>query len=199
MQTGNEDTALAEEPPVIDTDDWGDIDTTPKLSVVSPSAGLRSHILTYDDVTWDLVDVPEWGDVTLLVRSGTGDTRADLLDAAISIDERTEKTSVDLKKIYPDLVIHSVIDPTTVPGVTSEELLGTRLATDKVAARRKFAAAVGNAPTVFSLLDRGGLLAKNGAALEKIGKVASKLWGLDKEAEKVAEKNSNATPNVEPI
>lgn len=173
-------------------DDWGGIDTTPsdyKLeSVQAPKlksvSDLRNHILTYDDAEWEILCVPEWGNVPLIIRSGTGETRADLLDASITIDERTEKTSVDLKKIYPDLVIHSVVDPSSVPGVDAD----TILACDP-SRRKDYSAAVANAPTLFTIMDRGGLLVKNGAALERIGKVASRLWGLDKEAEKAAEKN----------
>lgn len=153
---------------------------------------LRGTILTCVDVAWEPLTIPEWN-VTLLIRSGTGEKRADLLDAAITFDEHTEKSNVDLKKIYPDLVIHSALDPTGVPGVDAEALLAC-----KPEDRGRYAEAVGNAQPLFTLLDREALLGKNGAALERVGKVASKLWGLDKEAEKAAEKNSDGTPSVAP-
>lgn len=164
----------------------------PKLAPAPPVNDLRGRILTCVDVAWEPVTIPEWG-VELLIRSGTGDERADLLDAAITFDEHTEKSNVDLKKIYPDLVIHSVVDPTAVPGVEAADLLAC-----KPEDRARYAEAVGNATKLFTLLDREALLQKNGAALERVGKVASKLWGLDKEAEKAAEKNSAGTPSAGP-
>jgi len=167
-------------------------ETTPPQPNPMPVNNLRSMILTCVDVTWEPLHIPEWN-VTLLVRSGTGDMRADLLDAAITFDEQTEKTQVDLKKIYPDLVIHSSIDPTSVAGVDAQVLLDC-----KQEDRAQYAEAVGLAEPLFTLLDREALLGKNGAALERVGKIASRLWGLDKEAEKAAEKNSARTPNVEP-
>lgn len=174
-----------------------------------PTNDLRGSILACVDVTWEPLYVDEWG-VQMLVRSGTGEMRAELLDAAVTFDENTDKTSVDLKKIYPDLVIHSTVDPTKVEGVDADALLAMpplpakgaddfeQVMAERTKVMKLYAEAVGLAPAIFTLPDRAALLAKNGAALERVGKVASRLWGLDKEAEKATRKNSAGTPNEEP-
>lgn len=154
--------------------------TPPAAQVDNTSAsnvalnGLREKLLATQDVTFESVTVPEWGDVELIVRSGTGRQRARLLDAAVK-PGKGDEVKVDLEKIYPDLVIHSCVDPASFDPANP-----------------------GAATTLFQPTDRDALLEKNGSALERIAKVAQKLWGLDEKSVKDAEGNSSATPSDEP-
>ncbi len=145
-------------------------DVNPTNASIAAANGLREKILASQDVKWEKVTVTEWG-LDLIVRSGTGRQRARLLDAAVK-PGKGDEVKVDLEKIYPDLVIHSCVDPTVFDEAHPEA-----------------------APTLFNAEDRDALLEKNGAAIETIAKVAQKLWGLDEKAVKEAEGNSDGTPS----
>ncbi|HEX6956263.1 MAG TPA: hypothetical protein VF156_15420 [Agromyces sp.] len=150
--------------------------TQPAAQVDNTSAsnaaanGLRERILAARDIKHETVHVDEWG-IDLIVRSGTARQRARLLDAAVK-PGKGDEVKVDLEKIYPDLVIHSCVDPSVFDENAPEA-----------------------APTLFNAADRDALLEKNGSALESIAKVAQKLWGLDEKAVKEAEGNSSDTPS----
>lgn len=67
---------------------------------------LRDRIFAKDDIPSEEVDIPEW-DVTLEVRGMTGADRTRLLESAVN----TKTGEVDLKVIYPDVVILCTYDP----------------------------------------------------------------------------------------
>ncbi len=67
---------------------------------------LRDSIFAKDDIPAESVAIPEW-DVTLEVRGMTGADRTRLLESAVN----TKTGEVDLKVIYPDVVILCTYDP----------------------------------------------------------------------------------------
>lgn len=73
--------------------------------------GLRDKILNADDLTTELVDVPEW-DVKLEVRSPSAKVRARMVSQAMKKDEDGEST-LDLESIYPLMIVHCCFDPDT--------------------------------------------------------------------------------------
>lgn len=68
---------------------------------------LRDQILSANDIESTLLEVPNWG-VTLEVRSMDGRSRARLLKAAALPDG-----TVDLERLYPEVVILCSHDPET--------------------------------------------------------------------------------------
>lgn len=68
---------------------------------------LRERILASDDLTSESVEVPQWN-VTVEVRSMTGRTRSRLLKKAVQ-----EDGTLDLERLYPELVIATAHDPET--------------------------------------------------------------------------------------
>lgn len=148
-------------------------------SATAPTrTGLREQILGADDIVCDTVTIPEWQGATLIIRSGTGTQRAKLLDAAVVPGKDGGESKVDLERIYPDLVIHSACDPSSFNVPFGEA---------------GFDPASGE--QIFSITDRDALMTKNGAAIERVSKVAMRLWGLDDASSKEAEGNSNGTPS----
>ena len=69
---------------------------------------LREQILGARDIQEELVEIPEWGGVKVLVRGLTGRQRAQLLQNAVDTAGK-----VDLVRILPELVIYCVYDPET--------------------------------------------------------------------------------------
>jgi hypothetical protein len=69
---------------------------------------IRDQILATDDIPKKLVDVPEWG-MTIEVRGMTGADRTAILENAVN----PTTGAVDLKVMYPDIVIASAHDPET--------------------------------------------------------------------------------------
>jgi hypothetical protein len=67
---------------------------------------LRDKIFTADDITKELVEVPEWG-VTIEIRSMTAAQRATLTEGVSSVDK------VDVSNMYAKTVIATVFDPET--------------------------------------------------------------------------------------
>lgn len=67
---------------------------------------IRDQILAAKDIPTEIVDIPEW-DVQVEVRGMTGADRTRLLQSAI--DPVTGQ--VDIKNVYPDIVICSAFDP----------------------------------------------------------------------------------------
>lgn len=120
---------------------------------------LKQQILESDDMTRELVEVPEWG-VKVEVRSLPGRQRSDLLGGAVDDDG-----NVNLSGMVVDLIVLSTHDPET-------------------------------GAHVFTSEDAEALNAKNGAALERIAKVAMRLSGLSEEALDVAGKGSSDTPSA---
>lgn len=69
---------------------------------------IRDQILAVDDIPKKLVEVPEWG-LTVEVRGMTGADRTAILESAVN----PTTGAVDLKVMYPDIVIASAHDPET--------------------------------------------------------------------------------------
>lgn len=76
----------------------------PKKSTID----LRASILGLEDATSEKVSIPEWGGITLEIRSLSGKERAALLQ-----DAANNGGKIDLGKMYPDLVILSSYDPSS--------------------------------------------------------------------------------------
>jgi len=68
---------------------------------------IREKILNASDIKEELEEIEEWG-VTVLLRGLTGKERARLLNESAKVDG-----SVNLEKMYPDLVIMGARDPET--------------------------------------------------------------------------------------
>lgn len=76
---------------------------------------LRDKIFEARDIPTEAVEVPEWG-VTVEVRGMTGADRSRLMDMAI-----TESGDVDVKVIYPEIVISTAYDPETGERVFTDD------------------------------------------------------------------------------
>lgn len=68
---------------------------------------LKSHILNFDDLQTEIMEVPEWGDVKIEIRGMTGKARANFMRRASS----PQGGEVDFEKFYGELVIATVFDP----------------------------------------------------------------------------------------
>jgi hypothetical protein len=80
---------------------------------------LRERILATQDITSELVEVPEWG-VTVQVRSMTARERSQAIKAWSGDDDR-----VDLEQLYPVLLVQTVFDPETGERVFQPEDVDT--------------------------------------------------------------------------
>ena len=78
-------------------------------------ASLRDRILAANDIPTEAVEVPEWG-LTVEVKGMTGADRTRLLDMAI-----TGGGEVDVKIIYPEIVIATAYDPETGERVFADD------------------------------------------------------------------------------
>lgn len=76
---------------------------------------LRESILNANDLESTIVELPVWG-VRLEVRSLDGRSRARLLSTAAKPDG-----SVDLERLYPDMVIACTYDPETGERVFTDD------------------------------------------------------------------------------
>jgi len=75
---------------------------------------LRDRILSANDLTSEMVEIPEW-DVTVEVRGMSAADRTSLMDAA------AEGGSVNTSLLFPSLVIACTFDPETGERVFGEE------------------------------------------------------------------------------
>lgn len=75
---------------------------------------LRDKIFSADDITKELLEVPEWG-VTVEIRSMTAAQRATLTEGVSSADK------VDVSNMYAKTVIATVFDPETGLPVFTEK------------------------------------------------------------------------------
>ena len=75
---------------------------------------LRDKIFSADDITKELMEVPEWG-VTVEIRSMTAAQRATLTEGVSSADK------VDVSNMYAKTVIATVFDPETGLPVFTEK------------------------------------------------------------------------------
>lgn len=75
---------------------------------------IRDTILNAPDLPEELVTVPEWGGVQLLVRGLTGKGRG------IFMEQAANKT-IDLKRLQADLIIQTLFDPATKESVFKPE------------------------------------------------------------------------------
>lgn len=73
---------------------------------MSEQNDLRSRILSADDITSEMVEVPQWG-VTVEVRSMDARSRI-LMTQDVSGDD-----GVSMERLYPDMVIQTAHDPAT--------------------------------------------------------------------------------------
>lgn len=76
---------------------------------------LREQILNADDIESKLIEIPVWG-VTIEVRSMSGRARAQMLESAAR-----PNGTVDLERLYPDMVILCSYDPATGERIFTEE------------------------------------------------------------------------------
>lgn len=67
---------------------------------------LRDRIFAAEDIPTESVEIPQW-DLVLEVRGMTGADRTRLLESAVD----AKSGEVDLKVIYPDVVILCTFDP----------------------------------------------------------------------------------------
>lgn len=84
---------------------------------------LRDKILNAQDITSEIIDIPEWG-VQVEVRAMSGKERGHLYRQAMD-----QKGKMDYEKAYPIIVIASAYDPITGERVfepTDSELLNTK-------------------------------------------------------------------------
>lgn len=93
---------------------------------------LKDRILAAQDIPVRMVEVPEWG-VTVEVRGMDGGGRADMLEQAMADDGE-----INLREIYPDMVIFCTFDPETgirvfEPGDREALLTKSAAAMDRVA------------------------------------------------------------------
>lgn len=70
---------------------------------------LRKAIIDADDLVREVVEVPEWGDIKIEVRSLTSGDRNRLLSAAA----REGTSAIDMEKYTADLVILTAFDPSS--------------------------------------------------------------------------------------
>lgn len=71
----------------------------------------RDKILKADDLTSEVVDVPQWG-VKLEVRAPSAKVRSRMVSSAMRKDDDGE-SSVDLESVYPQFLIACCFDPDT--------------------------------------------------------------------------------------
>ena len=72
------------------------------------AADIKKMILDYDDIPVEELEVPEWGDIKILIKGMTGKSRANFL-------KRASGTSgeIEFDRFYPELIIATVHDPVT--------------------------------------------------------------------------------------
>lgn len=73
---------------------------------MSEISSLRSKILESDDITSEMVEVPQWG-VTVEVRS------MDARSRILMTQDVSEDGDVSMERLYPDMVIQTAHDPAT--------------------------------------------------------------------------------------
>ena len=79
------------------------------MSEKEKHVSLRDKIAAIKDIPEETLAVPEWGGLEILVRGMTAGDRGDLLASAVD----PETGQVDLKSMYPDIVILTAHDPET--------------------------------------------------------------------------------------
>lgn len=127
---------------------------------------IREKIQAADDVTYKDVEVPEW-DVTVRIFSMNGKERSEFLAPFASNDpenESEEDLRLRLEAMTPHLLVQTVYDP---EGGEHPQL----------------------AYRVFRDGDQDWLVTKNSGVTERLGAVALKLSGLDKDARERAGKD----------
>lgn len=80
---------------------------------------LRDKILAADDLSVEVVDVPEW-DVKLEVRSPSAKVRARMVSQAMATGEDGE-SSINFESIYPTLLVACCFDPDTGEQVFTQD------------------------------------------------------------------------------
>ena len=78
---------------------------------------LRDIILSADDTTSEVVEVPQWGDVKIEVRGMTGRDRAAFLSSYTDPDTGR----VNWSMLYPSLITASAFDPDTGERIFNDE------------------------------------------------------------------------------
>ena len=116
---------------------------------------LRDQIFAIEDIRKEIVEIPEWGDVKIEVRSLTGGDRARILETGVDA-----MGNVSLQRVYPEMVIASAFDPESGERVFDEN--------DKDGLMAKNALAIDRLATVATRLS--GL---NEEAVDEAGKTSS--------------------------
>lgn len=69
-------------------------------------ASIKETIKAANDIRSEVIEIPEWGQVKIEVRSMSAKARARLLKAAA-----TDDGQVDLEKLYPSILVACCYDP----------------------------------------------------------------------------------------
>ena len=77
---------------------------------------LRDQILATKDIPSEIVNIPEWN-VDIEVRGMTGSDRTRILETAVD----TKTGTVNLKVVYPEIIIASAHDPKTGERIFNED------------------------------------------------------------------------------
>jgi hypothetical protein len=128
---------------------------------------LAEQILAAQDITYEPVDVPEWG-LKVFVKGLTGTERDDF-EASI----RQMRPTADRKSMEPVLIPDNMRSKMLVKCLVDEQ--GQRIFTDQ---------------------QINALGAKNGAVLDRLHDVASRLSGMDGGAVDRAEANFSIAPSA---
>lgn len=131
---------------------------------------IAQRIFDADDVTSQMLEVPEWG-VTLELRSPTGEERSDLQKAFVDMEasqRHGELIMRDMKAMWPAIVITCCYDPDT----------GERAFTMD--------------PATMAALNR-----KNGAVLERVATACLPIVGLTPGDVEEKKESSPTTPSPE--
>lgn len=154
-----EETAVVEQDEVVETA------SLPERGPKSKS--IRERVRDSDDVLFEDVPMPEWDDVTLRIFSMSGSERADFLAPFASGDpenETEDELRARLKEMTPALLLMTAFDPETGKHPLPEY-------------------------RIFEEGDLGWLAEKGSSLLERAGKVALRLSGMDKDAKERAGKD----------
>jgi hypothetical protein len=82
--------------------------SSPVEATPAGAAELKKLIFEYDDIPTELVAVPEWGDIKVLVKGMTGKSRANFLKRASDNDG-----NISYDRFYAELIIATVYHPDT--------------------------------------------------------------------------------------
>lgn len=76
------------------------------------AADIKKFILNFDDIPEETMEVPEWDNITILIKGMTGKSRANFLKRASG-----ESGEIEYDRFYPELIIATVFHPETEEAV----------------------------------------------------------------------------------